>query len=203
MRGDAVVDLGTRLAASGAPTLRTLLASGLIEEARSLAAEAAADIPLAGLSLVPVIPIPDKIICVGLNYRDHVAETGRTVTEKPALFARFPCSQVGHLQPLVKPAVSDRLRLRGRARRRDRQGWPPHRVRDDALDHVAGYACYNDGSVRDWQRHTSQFLAGKILCGSGRLWPVDGDTGRDSGPLEAHPRDAAERHRWCSTPRPT
>ena len=170
VRGDAVVDLGTRLASSSAPTLRALLASGQIEKARQLAAEAPADIALAGLAFAPVIPDPGKIVCVGLNYRDHVAETGRTVTEKPALFTRYPVSQVGHLQPLVKPAVSDDFDYEGElAVIIGKTG--RHIKAADALGHVAGYACYNEGSIRDWQRHTSQFLAGKSFAQSGSFGP--------------------------------
>lgn len=170
VRGDAVVDLGARLAASGAPTLKTLLATGQIEKARSLAADLPADIPLAGLTLLPVIPDPGKIVCVGLNYRDHVEETGRTVTEKPALFVRFPSSQVGHQQPLVKPAVSDHFDYEGElALVIGKAG--RHVRANDALDQVAGYACYNEGSIRDWQRHTSQFLAGKSFAQSGSFGP--------------------------------
>jgi 2-keto-4-pentenoate hydratase/2-oxohepta-3-ene-1,7-dioic acid hydratase in catechol pathway len=117
-----------------------------------------------------VIPDPDKIICIGLNYRDHVAETGRSITEKPALFARFAGSQVGHLQPLVKPAVSDEFDYEGELAvvigKRGR-----HIPAEHALQHVGGYACYNEGSVRDWQRHTSQFLSGKSFAGTGAFGP--------------------------------
>ncbi|MGO9361672.1 MAG: fumarylacetoacetate hydrolase family protein [Xanthobacteraceae bacterium] len=170
VRGDTVIDLGAKLAASGAPTLRTLLSTGQLNAARRIVAEAQPDIPLAGLAFAPVIPDPEKIICVGLNYRDHVAETGRTVTEHPALFARYPASQVGHLQPLVKPKVSDAFDYEGElaviigtAGR--------HISIEHALAHVAGYACYNEGSIRDWQRHTSQFLAGKSFADSGSFGP--------------------------------
>ena len=170
VQGDRVIDLGTPLAALGAPSLRTLLASGQIAAAQRLAAEASGGMPLAGLQFLPVIPDPGKIVCVGLNYRDHVEETGRTVTEKPALFARYPCSQVGHLQPLVKPAVSDHFDFEGELAviigKRGR-----HIAAAAALDHVAGYACYNEGSIRDWQRHTSQFLAGKSFAQSGSFGP--------------------------------
>ena len=114
------------------------------------------DLPLEGLEFAPVIPDPDKIICVGLNYRDHVAETGRTETPHPALFGRFAGSQVGHLQPLVKPKVSDRFDYEGELAVVIGQGGR-HIPPDRALEHVAGYACYNEGSVRDWQLHTSQY----------------------------------------------
>ena len=113
---------------------------------------------------------PDKIICVGMNYRDHVVEVGRTVTEQPSLFASFAGSQVGHLQPMVKPHVSDQFDYEGevavvigKAGRHIREA--------DALHHVAGYAAYNEGSVRDWQRHTTQFLAGKTFARTGAFGP--------------------------------
>jgi 2-keto-4-pentenoate hydratase/2-oxohepta-3-ene-1,7-dioic acid hydratase in catechol pathway len=168
VRDDGVVDLGSRLAT--APTLLSLLATGQMDKARQLAGDAPADIPLAGLKLMPVIPDPGKIVCVGLNYRDHVVETGRTVTENPTLFARYPSSQVGHLQPLVKPAVSDHFDYEGELALIIGKGGR-HIKPGRALDHVAGYACYNEGSVRDWQRHTSQFLAGKSFAQSGSFGP--------------------------------
>ncbi|MGX9943190.1 fumarylacetoacetate hydrolase family protein [Bradyrhizobium denitrificans] len=170
LRDGGVVDLGERLAADGAPTLRALLATGQLDAARRIAAATAADLSLEGLVFAPVIPDPEKIICVGLNYRDHVAETGRTVTDKPALFARYPSSQTGHLQPLVKPTVSDDFDYEGElAVIIGTSG--RHVPAERALDHVAGYACYNEGSIRDWQRHTSQFLAGKSFAQSGSLGP--------------------------------
>jgi 2-keto-4-pentenoate hydratase/2-oxohepta-3-ene-1,7-dioic acid hydratase in catechol pathway len=152
------------------PTLRALLSAGALPEAERVARHAAPDFPLDGLQLAPVIPDPDKIVCVGMNYRDHVAEVGRTVTEKPALFARFAGSQVGHLQPLVKPAVSDEFDYEGElAVVIGKHG--RHIPAEHALEYVAGYSCYNEGSVRDWQRHTSQFLAGKSFAGTGAFGP--------------------------------
>lgn len=168
LRGaDQVVDL---TALPGAGSLRAMLAAGKLAEAASFAAVAAATIPLSALTLAPVIPDPDKIICVGLNYHDHVMETGRTVTEKPALFARFAGSQVGHLQPMVRPAVSEQFDYEGELAVVIGRGGR-HIAAADALAHVAGYACYNEGSVRDWQRHTSQFLAGKTFEGTGAFGP--------------------------------
>jgi 2-keto-4-pentenoate hydratase/2-oxohepta-3-ene-1,7-dioic acid hydratase in catechol pathway len=170
VKDNGVVDLGARLAAEGCATLRQLLEANRLADAARLVASARPDHDLDEIAFAPVIPEPGKIICVGLNYRDHVAETGRTVTEKPALFARFACSQVGHLQPLVKPNVSDDFDYEGElavvigtAGR--------HIPAARALDHVAGYACYNEGSIRDWQRHTSQFLAGKTFAESGSFGP--------------------------------
>ena len=167
--GDSVVDLQRRLG-SRAPTLRDCLAASLLAEAASLARTERPDFALSEVKLEPVIPNPDKIICVGLNYRDHVAETGRPLTENPALFARFAGSQIGHLEPLVKPKVSEEFDYEGelavivgKAGR--------YISASEALNHVAGYSCYNEGSVRDWQRHTSQFLAGKTFAGTGAFGP--------------------------------
>jgi 2-keto-4-pentenoate hydratase/2-oxohepta-3-ene-1,7-dioic acid hydratase in catechol pathway len=169
VKDGGVIDLRRRFG-DRLPRLRDLLSAGALPEAERVAREAAPDFPLEGLQLAPVIPDPDKIICVGMNYRDHVAEVGRTVTEKPALFARFAGSQVGHLQPLVKPAVSDEFDYEGElAVVIGRQG--RHIPVEHALEYVAGYSCYNEGSVRDWQRHTSQFLAGKSFAGTGAFGP--------------------------------
>jgi 2-keto-4-pentenoate hydratase/2-oxohepta-3-ene-1,7-dioic acid hydratase in catechol pathway len=167
--GSGVIDLGRRLG-DRCPTLRRLLAARALPEAERITRTAAPDFSLEDLELTPVIPDPDKIICVGLNYRDHVAETGRTVTEKPALFARFAVSQVGHLQPLVKPAVSDEFDYEGELAVVIGDGGR-HIPAERALESVAGYSCYNEGSVRDWQRHTSQYLAGKTFAGTAGFGP--------------------------------
>lgn len=184
-----VVDLGKRNPADG-DSIRALLASGRLDEVRHLAEKAGEpDAALEELVLLPVILNPDKIICVGLNYRDHVAETGRTLTEKPALFARYPASQVGHMQPMVKPAVSDQYDYEGELAVIIGRGGR-HIKAADALGHVAGYACYNEGSVRDWQRHTSQFLAGKSFANSGSFgpWMVTADEIPDPSKLTLQTR---------------
>ena len=169
VKNGGVVDLSRRLG-ERMPTLRSLLEAGGLGEAKRLARDATPEFTLDGLELAPVIPNPDKIICVGLNYRDHVAETGRTVTEKPALFGRFAGSQIGHLQPLIKPKVSDQFDYEGElAVVIGKEG--RHISAERALEYVAGYSCYNEGSVRDWQRHTSQYLAGKTFAGTGAFGP--------------------------------
>ena len=170
VRDDRVIDLGAHFGERW-PTLRALLAADALDEAERLAAELPAELELATLILAPIIPDPDKIICVGLNYRDHVAETGRTETANPALFARFAGSQVGHLQPMIRPKVSDRFDYEGELAVIIGRGGR-HIAAGNALHHVAGYACYNEGSVRDWQAHTSQFLAGKTFAGTGAFGPV-------------------------------
>lgn len=187
VKDNGVVDLGARM--TGCTTLRQLLETGRVAEATRLVASTAPDHTLERITFLPVIPDPGKIICVGLNYRDHVAETGRTVTEKPALFARFACSQVGHLRPIVKPKVSDDFDYEGElALVIGKQG--RHILPDRALGHVAGYSCYNEGSVRDWQRHTSQFLSGKTFADSGSFgpWLVTADEIPDPSKLSLQTR---------------
>ena len=168
IRDNGIVDLATRM--SGCSSLRQLLETNRVAEAAALIAANVPEHAVDKIAFAPVILDPGKIICVGLNYRDHVAETGRTVTEKPALFARFACSQVGHMQPIVRPKVSDNFDYEGElALVIGKEG--RHIPADRALDHVAGYACYNEGSIRDWQRHTSQFLSGKTFANSGSFGP--------------------------------
>ena len=166
--GNGVVDLGKRLGATY-PDLKTLIAKGGIDEAKRLAS-AAADAPLSAIEYLPVIPNPGKIICVGLNYKAHREETGRQPTDNPALFIRFADSQTAHNQPLVKPKASNMLDYEGElaviigktAR---------HVKEEDAFSIVAGYSCYNDGSVRDWQNHTPQWAPGKNFPKTGGFGP--------------------------------
>jgi 2-keto-4-pentenoate hydratase/2-oxohepta-3-ene-1,7-dioic acid hydratase in catechol pathway len=164
---DGIVDYGGR-AGAGA-TLRAFLAAGGGGRGE-VPLPAAADFPLDAVTFAPVIPDPDKIICVGLNYAAHVKETGREVTEKPALFPRFAGCQVGHLQPMIRPRESAEFDYEGELAVIIGKGGR-HIAVEDALFHVAGYACYNDGSIRDWQRHTSQFLPGKNFVGTGAFGP--------------------------------
>jgi len=168
VKDDGIVDIGSRL--SSAPTLRALLETDGLEKARELASTSDADFALSEITFDPVIPDPAKIVCIGLNYHDHVQETGREVTPYPTLFPRYPASQCGHQQPMIKPRESDKLDYEGELAVIIGKGG--RRIaKDAALGHVAGYSCYNDGSVRDWQGHTSQFMAGKTFVGTGGFGP--------------------------------
>ena len=172
-----VIDLGKRLKHAD---LRSLLAAGAQAEAAAAAKGAAPDAKLTDITFLPVLPNPGKIICVGLNYKTHREETGRAETENPALFVRFADSQTAHLQPLVKPTASDKLDYEGElAVIIGKTG--RHVPAERALDIVAGYACYNDGSVRDWQNHTMQWTAGKNFPKTGSFgpWMVTSDEIRD------------------------
>ncbi len=169
LMGDRVVDLGAYFG-DRAPDLKTLIASDRLTQAADAAASQPATLALAAVRLLPVIPNPGQIICVGLNYADHVQETGRVITESPTLFLRVPQSQVGHGQDIVLPPESTRLDYEGEIAVIIGKGG--RRIsEDDAWSHIAGYACYNDGSIRDWQSATSQFTPGKNFWRTGGFGP--------------------------------
>jgi 2-keto-4-pentenoate hydratase/2-oxohepta-3-ene-1,7-dioic acid hydratase in catechol pathway len=136
-------------------------------------AEAAKVAPSIAVSEVvwrPVIPNPDKILCVGLNFLEHIREVGKKVEDYPLVFLRLTSTQVGHLQPLIRPRASENLDFEGELAvivgKRGR-----HISKEDALQHVAGYSIYNDASVRDWQRHTTQYTPGKNFPSTGAFGP--------------------------------
>jgi 2-keto-4-pentenoate hydratase/2-oxohepta-3-ene-1,7-dioic acid hydratase in catechol pathway len=164
-----VVDLGAALGGRYAG-LKSLLAADAVDEARQAAAARAPDFALEALTLLPVVPDPGKIWCCGLNYGEHVRETNREVTEQPTFFLRVADSQVGHGQAIVRPPESSQLDYE--AEIAVVVGRPGRRIAEaDAGAYIAGYACYNDGSVRDWQRHTSQWVPGKNFWRTGGFGP--------------------------------
>ena len=120
--------------------------------------------------MLPPLPDAGKILCVGLNYDEHRVETGRPKTEHPTLFTRFPDSLVGHQRSIRRPRSSQQLDFEGELAvvigRKAR-----HLSERDGLSVVAGYSCFNDGSVRDWQRHTHQYTPGKNFVASGAMGP--------------------------------
>ncbi len=159
--GDAVVDCSAI-----APSLKRAMDAGTVPTTVPDGDRFA----LAEIGFLPPIPDPDKIICVGLNYLTHIQEGGRDVPQKPTIFTRWANTQVGHEQPMVRPAQSETLDFEGEMAvvigRRAR-----HVAAADAASVIAGYSCYNDGSVREWQRHTSQFTPGKNFPGTGGFGP--------------------------------
>jgi 2-keto-4-pentenoate hydratase/2-oxohepta-3-ene-1,7-dioic acid hydratase in catechol pathway len=141
------------------PGLRELISLESHDEAR-VAVRSARRHSIEDIVWLPPIPRPGKILCVGLNYEEHRVETGREPTGHPVFFTRFADTQIGHKAAIIRPRLSTDLDYEGElAVVIGRPG--RHIARDEALDHVAGYACYNDVTVRDWQRHTSQFTPGK------------------------------------------
>ncbi len=123
------------------------------------------------ITLLPVLPNPTKILCVGLNYATHVAETGREQKEHPAIFHRWADTLVGEGAPLVCPPESIRFDYEGELAVIIGKGG--RRIaKADAMAHVAGFAVFNDASVRDWQRHNIQFTPGKNFPGTGGFGPA-------------------------------
>jgi 2-keto-4-pentenoate hydratase/2-oxohepta-3-ene-1,7-dioic acid hydratase in catechol pathway len=153
-------------------SLREILSAG--EEgmayARAVAAAGKSDHSIDEVELLPVIPDPPAIWCVGVNYDEHRQETGREATKYPTLFLRIAASQVGHRQAMVRPMASVELDYEGELA--VVIGTPGRHIPEsESMRHVAGYSCYNDGSVRDWQRHTTQFGPGKNFHRTGAFGP--------------------------------
>lgn len=159
--GDQVFDLGGETGGS----LRQAIASGLDGSVNGV------PVPAASVTWLPVIPDPAKIFCIGLNYASHIAEMGNVQKARPAVFTRWPDTLVGHGQPLVRPKATERFDYEGELAVVVGQGGRRIR-REDAAGHVLGYAVFNDASVRDWQRHNSQFTPGKNFPGTGGFGPA-------------------------------
>jgi acylpyruvate hydrolase len=122
------------------------------------------------LTFMPVLPVPGKIICAGLNYAEHSAESGFQQPDYPTLFGRFPSSLIGHRAPIVRPQVSDSLDFEGEIAAIVGLGGR-HIPRSDALNHVAGYTLFNDASVREYQFKAPQWTMGKNFDGTGAFGP--------------------------------
>lgn len=164
-----VYDLGLRLAGSYAD-LKDLIGADAFALAAAEVGKGIPEYRLDDVLLLPVIPNPEQIFCIGLNYADHVAETQRQSTERPMIFMRVPASQVGHNQPMLRPAESEKFDYEGEIAIIIGKGG--RRIsEEESWDHIAGYACYNDGSIRDWQLHTAQWGPGKNFYRTGSFGP--------------------------------
>ncbi|WP_341703858.1 fumarylacetoacetate hydrolase family protein [Ferrovibrio sp.] len=186
--GDGIVDVGAKLGGKY-PDLVAALKAGALAEVEAAAKGAAADMKYDGTTLLPVVPNPGKIVCVGVNYDEHRREMGREPPGHPTIFVRWPESQVAHNQPLLKPAESDKLDYEAElAVIIGKRGYKVEEA--GAFDIIAGYACYNDGSVRDWQTHTSQFTPGKNFVATGGFgpWMVTPDEVGDPQKLDIQSR---------------
>jgi 2-keto-4-pentenoate hydratase/2-oxohepta-3-ene-1,7-dioic acid hydratase in catechol pathway len=162
-----IVDLIDRLGGRY-PTLRDALAAGALAGMRKALAEAAPDHALAEVKFLPAIPNPEKILCAGINYRSHAAETGRDLPKQPSMFIRLANTLVAHEGELIRPLISQQFDFEGelavvigRAGR--------HIPVERALDHVLGYTCFVDGSVRDYQKFS--VTSGKNFPSTGPLGP--------------------------------
>ena len=194
---EGIIDLADR---GVGRSLKHAMASGSLDKIKEVAAGLKADLPLADVEFEPCIPNPGKVFCIGINYRKHVLEMGRDLPEHPWVFTRTPDSFVGHDQDLLRPAVSEQFDFEGELA--VVIGKTAHRVSaSDALDHIAGYCCLNDGSIRDFQRHSSQFTAGKNFYRSGSMgpWLVTADEVGDAADLAVETRLNGEVMQASST----
>src|SRR5258708_9719916 len=165
--GDGVVTMNERLGGRFA-TLRDAIAGGAIDEMRKLSQGAKADHPLAGLRYLPTIPNPEKIVCVGINYKSHAAEHGTEAPKLPNIFLRFVNTLVPHDGAMIRPKVSTNFDFEGElALVIGKAG--RHIKREDALGYIAGYTCFCDATRRDFTKYS--LPASKNFVGSGPLLP--------------------------------
>ena len=170
--GDCVIDL--HAACPDVPSdLRAALRQDcdLHDAARRALAGSAARLPLAALAFAPVLTEPGKIVCLGLNYHEHAREGGRDKPTYPWFFLRAASSLVGHGQPAQLPRASAQLDYEAELAVVIGTAVPRNVARSQALSHVFGYSCFNDISVRDFQKRTSQWTIGKNFDATGGFGP--------------------------------
>ncbi len=170
------------LAENFAESVKTLLIEGRLSEAASVVGTS---VSAESITMLPPVTDPDKILAIGFNYRGHLIETGTPLPEYPSVFVRFPSSQVGHDQPVVAPAVSTELDYEGELA--VIIGRPAWRVNEtEAMACIAGYTCFAENSVRDFQAHARQVTAGKNFLSSGAIgpWLTTADEVGDPSALE-------------------
>ena len=164
---DGVVTMNGRLR-SDPKSLRGAIAINALDEMRALAKDAKPSHALSEIKFLPVIPNPKKILCAGINYRLHAAEVGRELPKQPSMFIRFTDTLVGHEGEMIRPKVSDNFDFEGEFTLVIGKGGRDIPV-ERALDHVAGYTIFVDGSVRDYQKFS--VTSGKNFPGTGPLGP--------------------------------
>jgi 2-keto-4-pentenoate hydratase/2-oxohepta-3-ene-1,7-dioic acid hydratase in catechol pathway len=169
---------GDRIAAPGKafleryPDIRAVLDGAALPELQEAVAGAPATLSLADVTPLPPLANPRKIFCVGLNYKSHVAETKRPDADHPAIFVRFADSLIADGAPLRYPSgKSEKFDFEGELAVVIGKGGADI-AEADAMAHIAGYACFNDATVRDWQRHTHQWTPGKNFPGTGAFGPA-------------------------------
>jgi 2-keto-4-pentenoate hydratase/2-oxohepta-3-ene-1,7-dioic acid hydratase in catechol pathway len=169
LENDHILDVGSRLASRYAD-LRSVLAAGALQELRLGRTQGVPTLRVDEVKFEPVIPNPEKILCVGLNYISHRTETKRPETKFPSIFTRFADTQVGHEAPVLRPSFSTAFDYEGELAVVIGRGGR-YISEQDVSAHIAGYSCYNDVSVRDWQRHTAQWTPGKNFPNTGAFGP--------------------------------
>jgi len=162
-----VITMNERLGGRAA-SLKEALASGLIPQIAQAAANVKPDHKLTDITFLPAIPDPELIACAGINYRSHASETGRDIPKQPSMFIRRANTLLGHDGEMIRPSVSTNFDFEGELAVVIGRGGR-HIAAEQALDHVAGYTCFVDGSVRDYQKFS--VTSGKNFPGTGPLGP--------------------------------
>jgi len=173
VEGSAVVDLNAAMPEVPGD-LRAALEAGVdvAQKARAVLASTAPRMPMSSLSFAPLVPEPGKTICLGLNYFDHAKEGGRDKPEYPWFFYRGKSSLIGHGVSGRLPKVSSKFDYEAELAVVIGTRVPRHVSQADALKHVFGYSCFNDMSVRDYQKRTPQWTIGKNFDATGGFGPV-------------------------------
>jgi len=189
LKDDGIVEPDQSLLAR-CPDVRALLEQQALPALASATEGGKPTLMLKGAKLRPCVQNPKKVFCVGLNYKSHVSETKRPDADHPSIFMRFADSLTGHDQPMLMPFHLSKMIdfegelavIIGKAGRNIPQS--------EAAAHIAGYACFNDGTVRDWQRHTHQWGPGKNFPNTGGFGPalVTPDEIADLGALRVQTR---------------
>ncbi len=168
--GEDVFDVTKASESFGGDMIGVIKGGSAAKEALKTAAANAQARPLSSVKLLPPIPRPGKILCIGRNYAAHAAEGGAAPPTYPEVFVRFPSSLIAHGDPLVLPKASDKFDFEGELvmviAKTGR-----HVAESDALDMIYGWSLFNDGSVRDYQRKASQWTMGKNFDGTGAFGP--------------------------------
>ena len=190
--GDKVVDLSKKFPEYA--SLADYIGSGAYLKASEHVQGMTGDLPLDGLTYLPVIPRPEKIVCAVRNYMDHHKEVlaagmQRELSEEPPIFLRVWRSQTAHNAPIVRPKVSESLDWEGELAVIIGKGGR-NIPESEAFNHVAGYSIYNDGSIREWQFHAKQIASGKNFESTGGFgpWMVTADEIAPNRPLKLETR---------------
>ncbi len=151
------------------PDLKSAIAAGKLDELAAACRQSGKAVQASQARLLPVIANPDKIFCVGLNYKTHVAETKRADSQYPSIFTRFADTLSAHGAPLPHPKDTQRFDFEGELAVIIGKGGR-YIAQANAFNHIAGYACFNDATARDWQRHTHQCRCAAIPGMRHRDW---------------------------------
>jgi 2-keto-4-pentenoate hydratase/2-oxohepta-3-ene-1,7-dioic acid hydratase in catechol pathway len=165
LEGDKIFDLS-----NVASSLMSAIASSSLPQSSDDIEKDRLNLALSDITLLPPITEPRRIICIGQNYAAHRDEMGGASTSSPLIFTRFPSSIVGHNEVLIKPPESEQFDFEGELA--VIIGSSGRRIApENALSHIAGYSCFMDGSIRDYQIHTTQYIPGKNFEQSGSFGP--------------------------------